>query len=176
MKMKTIITLVLLVFVIGSAAYLIMGEVSSKSNSMPTGAQPPSASHSKSTSNTFGAKENKDGGSDNKIVVYYFHGNVRCSNCWNFEKYSDEIIRKAFAQELKSGRLEWRVTNVDEAPNQHFIEDYRLITRSVIVAKTQDGRQVEWKNLSRIWELVGDKPAFMNYIQTEVTAYLGKGA
>jgi hypothetical protein len=108
--------------------------------------------------------------------VYYFHGNVRCSNCRNFEAYSNEIIQKAFAPELKTGRLEWRVMNVDEPSNKHFIEDYQLITRSVIVAKMQDGCQVEWKNLSRIWELVRDKSAFMNYIQTEVTAYLGKGA
>lgn len=176
MKIKTILAIVLLVFVIGSVAYLIMGEVGSKSNSMPTGAQQQSVSHPNPRANLPGAKVNKGTGSDNKVVVYYFHGNVRCSNCWNFERYSDEIIHKAFAQELKTGRLEWRVTNVDETVNKHFIEDYRLITRSVIVAKMQDGRQVEWKNLPRIWELVRDKPAFMNYIQTEVTLYLGGGA
>jgi hypothetical protein len=160
MKPKTVIVMVLLVFVFGSVAYLVINEIGSNAKSVPE-----SSTSIKPTAQ-----------SGDKVVVYYFHGNVRCSNCRNFEAYSNEIMQKAFAQELKSGRLEWRVTNVDEASNQHYIEDYRLITRSVIVAKMQDGRQVEWKNLPRIWELVGDKPAFMNYIQTEVTAYLGKGA
>jgi len=156
MKPKTIITVMLLIFVLGSIGYLVLSETASKPKLDPGSVEP-----------TLQSPKSAD-----KVVVYYFHGNVRCSNCWNFEKYSDEIIRKAFAKELESGRLEWQVINVDEASNQHFIEDYRLITRSVIVAKMQDGRQVEWKNLQRIWELVRDKPAFMNYIQAEVAAYL----
>jgi len=160
MKPKTIITLVLILFVLGSVGYLAVSEMGSKGKSEP-----------KNSESTLPTAKSGD-----KVVVYYFHGNVRCSNCRNFEAYSNEIIQKVFAKELKSGRLEWRVTNVDEASNQHFIEDYRLITRSVIVAKMQDGQQVEWKNLQRIWELVKDKPAFMNYIQAEVAAYLGEGA
>jgi hypothetical protein len=40
----------------------------------------------------------------------------------------------------------------------------------------QDGEQVGWKNLQKIWELVGDKESFVKYVQSEVAEYLGEGA
>jgi hypothetical protein len=36
----------------------------------------------------------------------------------------------------------------------------------------KDGKQAEWKNLSRVWELVRRKDAFLRYVQDEVRAYL----
>jgi hypothetical protein len=113
---------------------------------------------------------------DVKIVLYYFHATARCSNCRKFEAYSQEAIQQRFEDALDKGRLEWQAINVDEPTNTHYIEDYRLITRSLILVKMQDGEQVGWKNLQKIWELVGDKESFVKYVQSEVAEYLGEGA
>ena len=66
----------------------------------------------------------------------------------------------------------WRLVNLDEPANKHFIDDYQLYAKSVIIADVRDGEEVRWKNLMKVWQLTGDKALFMKYIQDEVRAYL----
>lgn len=108
-----------------------------------------------------------------KIVAYYFHGNVRCVSCKKIEAYTDEAIHTGFAGDLENGRLEWHVINIDEPGNKHFIEDYQLYTKSVILSDVTDGTEVRWKNLDKVWKLLGDKEEFVAYIGEEVKGYLG---
>jgi len=108
-----------------------------------------------------------------KVVAYYFHGSVRCMTCRTIEAYAKEAIETEFPDALKDGRLEWRVVNVEEPGNDHFVEDFQLTTRSVVLERLSDGRRLDWKNLDRVWELVrGDKDGFLVYIQDETTAFL----
>lgn len=108
-----------------------------------------------------------------KIVAYYFHVTVRCVTCRAIEQYSREAIEQGFREELKKGAVEWRPVNVQLLENRHFIRDYRLFTRSLVLVKMKDGKQVEWRNLDKVWELVGRKGEFLKYVQTNVKAYLG---
>ncbi len=109
-----------------------------------------------------------------KVIAYYFHGTQRCPTCRKLEAYSLESIEKKFAAELRQGLLEWQVVNVDEPENEHFVDDYGLYTRSLVVVRVDGGHQVEWKNLERIWELVDDREAFFDYVQQETATYLRK--
>jgi hypothetical protein len=102
--------------------------------------------------------------------VYYFYGYQRCPTCFKLENYSRETLEKRFTDELKSGRIEWKAINVEEKGNEHFSDDYKLYTKSVIVSVIQNNQQVSWKNLDKIWQLVGDQSAFEDYISTEVRA------
>lgn len=108
-----------------------------------------------------------------KIVAYYFHVSVRCVTCRAIEQYSREALEQGFREELKKGAIEWRPVNVQLLENRHFIQDYRLFTRSLVLVKMKDGKQVEWRNLDKVWELVGRKGEFLKYVQTNVKAYLG---
>jgi hypothetical protein len=108
-----------------------------------------------------------------KIVAYYFHVTVRCVTCRAIEQYSREAIEQGFREELKNGAIEWRPVNVQLPENRHYIQDYRLFTRSLVLVKMRDGKQVEWRNLDKVWELVGRKGDFLKYVQTNVKAYLG---
>lgn len=111
---------------------------------------------------------------DHKVVAYYFHTSYRCWTCKQIEALTKEAIQNNFAQELKTGRLEWQSVNIDEPANQHFVQDYKLYTKSVIIADFQNGKQVRWKNLEKVWECVHNPGVFANYIRMEVSAYLGK--
>ena len=104
-----------------------------------------------------------------ETVVYYFHGTSRCHTCRTIEAYAAEAVRAAFGAELASGRLVWQPLNVDEAANQHFIKDYQLYTRSLVVVDGSNPKR--FKNLAKVWELVRDKPAFVKYVQDEVRAF-----
>jgi len=108
------------------------------------------------------------------IRVYYFHGNARCVSCRKIEALAAEAVRAGFADEMKQGKVEWLVVNVEEPAHKHFIQDYGLYTKSLVVADLVDGAQVRWKNLERIWELLREDEAFRQYVRDEVRSYLEK--
>ncbi|MCX5902975.1 MAG: nitrophenyl compound nitroreductase subunit ArsF family protein [Proteobacteria bacterium] len=106
------------------------------------------------------------------IMAYYFHGNFRCNNCFTIEQYSKEAIEKYFPEQLKNGKLTFSVINTDMPENEHFIKDYQLYTKSLIVAEFKNGKQVKWTNLEKVWNYINDRDAFYNYVKTEIQKYL----
>ncbi|MBF0363382.1 MAG: hypothetical protein HQK49_20340 [Oligoflexia bacterium] len=111
---------------------------------------------------------------DKKIIAYYFHGNARCTSCLQIEKLSKGTIEKKFADELNKGIIEWHTVNVEEANNVHFVKDYKLYTKSVILSFHKKGKEKKWKNLDKVWEYLGDESVFESYVQKEVTSYLAE--
>ena len=109
---------------------------------------------------------------NDKIIVYYFHGNMRCPTCYKLESYAKSVVETDFPDAIKSGKMEWKTVNVDDKGNEHFTSDYKLYTKSVIVSTQKDGKEVSWKNLDQIWTLVGDQTQYMDYIRKEVRACL----
>lgn len=112
------------------------------------------------------------GGQARYVQVYYFHGKVRCYSCNRIEQLTVETIRGYFQKELESGRLKLSVVNVSDPENSHFVNDYQLYSQSVILSDRQEGREVKWKNLIRVWELLKDDAKFKEYVRAEVEAFL----
>jgi hypothetical protein len=110
-----------------------------------------------------------------KLVVYYFHGSARCRTCTKFETLTKEVMDESFADEVKKGRVEFRAVNVDDKENEHYVRDYQLYSRSVVLSDTKDGKQVGWKNLEEIWNKVRDEEIYKNYIRDEVASVLKAG-
>jgi hypothetical protein len=114
-------------------------------------------------------KPGPDGSS--KTIVYYFHAYQRCSSCLRIEELTHQAITTYFAAPLKNGWLEWRVINVEEKGNEHFIKDYKLYTKSVVLSEVKAGKELRWKNLDKIWELLNDEKLFKTYVRTEILAF-----
>jgi hypothetical protein len=110
-----------------------------------------------------------------KVLVYYFFGDVRCPTCMKIEAYTAATVQGRFATLIEDGALEWKPTNLDRAGNEHYLEDYQLVTKSVILSRRQGDKEIEWKNLDRIWELAGKKDQFEAYIAREVEAFVTGG-
>ncbi len=109
---------------------------------------------------------------DSKLIAYYFHGTFRCTTCRTIEQYSHDAIQMYFAKELGNGRLEFRPVNVEEPENKHFIQDYQLVTRSLVLSLMSDGKETKWQNLPDVWKLVRDKDKFFQYVKDEVRKFL----
>jgi hypothetical protein len=107
-----------------------------------------------------------------RLIIYYFHGNLRCPTCIKLESLAKSEVETDFTDAIKSGRLEWKTVNVEEKGNEHFENDYKLYTKSVIVSTLEDGKETSWKNLDRIWQLIHDESQYRAYIRTEVKACL----
>ena len=107
------------------------------------------------------------------IVAIYFHGNVRCATCRKIEAYADEAITQGFPEELASGQVEWRTVNLDEPENKHFIDDFQLATKSVVLVEYRDGEVARWQNLDKVWQLVRNKDDFVAYVQDGTREFIG---
>ncbi|MFA4980932.1 MAG: nitrophenyl compound nitroreductase subunit ArsF family protein [Candidatus Omnitrophota bacterium] len=107
-----------------------------------------------------------------KVIAYYFHGSFRCPTCMNMEKYSREAIDSNFKDALASGNLEFKVVDVEERGNEHFVNDYKLYTKTLILSMIKDGKEVKSKNLDKIWELARNKQKFIEYVAGEVNAFM----
>ncbi|MFH1799651.1 MAG: nitrophenyl compound nitroreductase subunit ArsF family protein [Candidatus Omnitrophota bacterium] len=106
------------------------------------------------------------------VTAYYFHGTFRCPTCKKLEQYAQEAIESNFKEALASGKLAFRVVNVESKGNEHFAKDYQLYTKSVILSLTKDGKEIRSKNLDKIWEYVRNKDRYENYVRDEVAAFL----
>jgi hypothetical protein len=111
---------------------------------------------------------------NSKVIAYYFHGNFRCTTCRNIEEYSHDAIQEYFAKEIGNGSLEFRPVNVEEPGNKHFIQDYQLVTKSLVLSLVSDGRETKSKNLADVWKLVRDKEKFFQYVKDEIEKFLKK--
>ena len=107
-----------------------------------------------------------------KIIAYYFHGTARCPTCHKMEQYAKEAIEKNFKDELSSGLFVFKVVNVEEEANEHFVDDYGLYTKTLIISRLENGKEIKHKNLTKIWEYVRDKNRFLSYVTTEINNYL----
>lgn len=106
------------------------------------------------------------------VAVYYFHGNFRCVNCTNFEKFAKVAVEKYYANEVKEGKLTFQVISVDEKPNGHYLAEYELYTKSLIVSLVKSGKETKWKNLQRIWDFARNEEGYISYFKNEVDQYL----
>ena len=191
MDIRKLIKSLLFIFVVLSLGVLIYKEFSPKSESnatdvaakqsdtMSASGKSVVAAESRSLKETVTKQQNPVSSSqvaeksrNAKVIAYYFHGTFRCSTCQTIEKYSKEAIEYYFANELKNGTLEFKSLNVEEAENRHYVQDYQLFSRSLVISLVKQDKEVTWKNLTDVWKLVRDKDKFFQYVKDEVDKFL----
>lgn len=167
MKPKTLIVTVLCVFVAATAVVAVM-----KAMSRPAQEEDAAAAPQDQVQATAPAA---DGSADSgaKLIVYYFHGNKRCISCEKIEAYTKQAVTDGFKDQLDFGRVELKIVNTDEPGNAHFLDDYSLYTKSVVLVDMADGKEQRFKNLEDVWLLLDDPAGFVQYVTAEMQAFLG---
>ncbi|MDX9703086.1 MAG: nitrophenyl compound nitroreductase subunit ArsF family protein [Candidatus Auribacterota bacterium] len=108
------------------------------------------------------------------VTAYYFYTTIRCRSCHNIENYTGETINKNFADQLESGSLKYTAINIEEKGNEHFVKDYNLYTKSVVLSLVKDGKEIKSKNLDKVWQYLGNKNKFTEYVKTETESFLNE--
>lgn len=117
------------------------------------------------------AKEATEKKAETKLTVYYFHGYARCASCRKIEQYTKEAT-ESFASGEYAGRVSFKAINVEEKPNTHFVSEYQLVSKAVVLQPEKNGQPGKWENLDRIWLELGDKDKFIAYIKAAITKQL----
>lgn len=118
--------------------------------------------------------ENKQAKDTPRFIAYYFYTNKRCGPCTRIEKWAEEAVTTSFKDELASGKLQWRAVNVQQAENKHYIQDFQLYSKSVIIAEYQNGKPVRHENLKDVWKLYRDKPKYSDYVAKGIKTFMEK--
>ena len=108
----------------------------------------------------------------NHVVVYYFHTNFRCQNCYNMEKWTKELVDCDFKDEQASGKVVMKIINTETKGNEHFMNDYKLFTKSVVLGLVKDGKEVKFTNLAKVWDFLRSADKFKAYEKDEISKYL----
>lgn len=101
-----------------------------------------------------------------KTIVYYFYAKPRCVSCKKIESYTKETVSS-----LNNPKVEFKTVDLDQPENKHYAKDYKLYTKSVVLSKVKNGKEVKSKNLSEIWTKLGDKKSFKNYVTKEIKSF-----
>jgi len=107
------------------------------------------------------------------IQVTYFSSDVRCATCVRIERLTRETVEKNFGAEVASGRIVLQTINLDGPGSEHFVQDYQLISKTVIVSDRAQGQEVKWENLQEVWSKQKDEQAFEAYVVDAVRRHLG---
>lgn len=104
------------------------------------------------------------------VDVYYFHGHVRCMSCNKIEAYTKEVVEKRFADAVKKGRVKMHVLDLEDAENAHYIDDFKINAKSVVVTRSVGGKAQSYRALDQVWPLLRDKARFQDYIAKNIAA------
>lgn len=88
-------------------------------------------------------------------IVYYFYGNHRCATCNKMEALT--------VKALKDKNVTYKAVNIDEPANEHFVKDFQLDARVVVIQKNGAFTKME-----KVWDLVDDEQAYIAYIQSGI--------
>lgn len=167
-RTKQAVRIVLLVFMLTAFGIYAIREtggcsIANKSSMESAGQGIPAAAAKESFDKAEGKK---------KIVAYYLHGNSRCHVCNRIEKDSREAVEQGFKESIDSGVLAFKAVNIDRRANSHYINNFKINTKALVIVLYNEDRQENYKVLSDIWIYLNDKEKFLKYIRDEIATFL----
>ena len=170
MKLKKIIGILLGLFVLLSIAFMVVSEIK-KDESVKKSSQSVSPMGNQLEQNAITADTNTSR-KEKYVEGLYFHGTNRCRTCNLMEGYIRDVLKDSFDKEIKEGLLSFESVNVDEASNNHYIQNYQLQSISFFLSLKKDGKEIKFQNVDQIWQLARNEAQFKSYIKSEIKKFL----
>ncbi|MDF1535275.1 MAG: nitrophenyl compound nitroreductase subunit ArsF family protein [bacterium] len=112
---------------------------------------------------------------DDQVIVYYFHRKFRCGSCEVIESTLQRALETYYGPHFTNGRLAMCVVNIDDPANRHYLEQFQLLSTSLVIVKKSKGSVARFKHIDSIWEISEDPDAISHILQTEISRYLTEG-
>lgn len=108
-----------------------------------------------------------------QVIMTYFISGTRCESCETIEALARETAEKDFPDAMSNKSLVFRVIDTGDASRHHYIKDYQLTSKTVILSHRVQGKETEWSDMPKVWDLLDDGPAFHAYLGEQIQKYLG---
>lgn len=108
-----------------------------------------------------------------KVQVFMFHATQRCSTCIRIGRLLKDTVQERFAEQLKSGKIEFREINVDLQENRVLAEKFQATGSSLFINAIKDGKENIQED-TMVWQLVGGNAVdFKDYLENKLNNILG---
>lgn len=75
------------------------------------------------------------------VEVLYFHSKQRCMTCKAIEKVTGETLTQYFAQEIKAGKVKYRVIDISLPQNQEIADKYQVTWSSLYINQWRNNKE-----------------------------------
>jgi hypothetical protein len=86
--------------------------------------------------------------------------------------YSEEAVKKGFAEEVKKGTVEFHHIDFQDEKNAALAKAYKISGPALVVTQVRDNKVKQLKSLKEIWMKVQKKDAFLEYVHENVEEYM----
>lgn len=80
-------------------------------------------------------------GVKDRVEVVYFHGKQRCATCLAIERHAREVVETSFADEVKQGRVVFKVVDISTPEGAKVAKAYRVTWSSLFVNGWKVGKE-----------------------------------
>lgn len=101
-----------------------------------------------------------------QIIVYYFYGKPRCITCKKIDDYTSDVVKS-----LNSKDIVYKTLDMDATENKAFKTKYKIFTKSVVLSKVKNNKEVKFKNLDKIFFKINNEEDFKEYLKTEIARF-----
>lgn len=75
------------------------------------------------------------------VEVLYFHGKQRCVTCRSIEQNTKELLEAKFTQQMKAGKVVYRVIDISKKENARIAEKYEVTWSSLFIVQHKNGKE-----------------------------------
>lgn len=86
---------------------------------------------------------NAESPANDRVEVIYFHGKQRCATCVAIEKNTREVIDNLFANELKDGKVVFKIVDISTPEGEKIADKYEVTWSSLFVNKWKNGEETQ---------------------------------
>ena len=112
---------------------------------------------------------------NDQVVIYYFHRKFRCQSCEVLEQTLQNTITVKYADQFGTGRLAMCVVNLDDPENRYFLDEFEILSNSVVIVRKKSGAVSNFKTLETIWGVSEDSEAISHLLILEMDHFLSEG-
>ena len=100
-----------------------------------------------------------------KVEVYHFHATRQCYTCKTVGALAEETVNTYFADELKSGKLDFASVNIELPENKALVDKYEAKGSSLLIGVYgKDGTFSKQEDVN-VWYKIDNKEDYMIYLK-----------
>lgn len=108
----------------------------------------------------------------NFIEVIDFHSTNRCMTCKAIEANTRYTLDTYFANELKSGKIVFKIVNVDKKENEKFAEKFEATGTALFLNVVKDGKEKQVDLTNFAFMKGNDQKAFSDELKQTIANQL----
>ncbi len=117
-------------------------------------------------------KSSENQAKQNSIEVIDFHSTNRCMTCKAIEANTKYTLDTYFADELKSGKIVFKIINVDEKENEKIAEKFEAYGTALFLNVIHDGKEKQIDLTNFAFMNGNDQKAFSSALKETIAIQL----